>query len=71
MINQWRATLSLLFSGLATVAVLSGRLAWAAQPLQNSCQLHSARGEIARVIYIQFDNTHFRRDNPQVPSDLE
>jgi hypothetical protein len=36
-----------------------------------SCQLHSARGAIERVIYIQFDNTHFRRDNPNVPSDLE
>jgi hypothetical protein len=23
------------------------------------------------VINIQFDNTHFRRDNPNVPSDLE
>jgi hypothetical protein len=27
--------------------------------------------EIERVVYIQFDNTHFRRDNPNVPSDLE
>ena len=26
---------------------------------------------IKHVIYIQFDNTHFRRDNPNVPSDLE
>jgi hypothetical protein len=36
-----------------------------------TCQLDSARGDIQRVIYIQFDNTHFRRDNPNVPSDLE
>ena len=28
-------------------------------------------GSIERVIYVQFDNTHFRRDNPNVPSDLE
>src|SRR5437763_1340313 len=35
------------------------------------CPLHSARGNIKHVIYIQFDNTHFRRDNPNVPSDLE
>src|SRR5438093_791900 len=28
-------------------------------------------GKIKHVIYIQFDNTHFRRDNPNVPSDLE
>jgi hypothetical protein len=35
------------------------------------CQLNSARGDIQHVIYIQFDNTHFLRDNPNVPSDLE
>ena len=35
------------------------------------CGLNSARGEIKHVIYIQFDNVHFTRDNPNVPSDLE
>src|SRR5436305_8051713 len=35
------------------------------------CQLASAKGKIKHVIYIQFDNTHLRRDNPNVPSDLE
>jgi hypothetical protein len=35
------------------------------------CQLNSAKGNIQHVIYIQFDNTHFTRDNPNVPSDLE
>jgi hypothetical protein len=28
-------------------------------------------GPIRHVIYIQFDNVHFTRDNPNVPSDLE
>ncbi len=28
-------------------------------------------GAIHHVIYIQYDNTHLRRDNPNVPSDLE
>jgi Type I phosphodiesterase / nucleotide pyrophosphatase len=37
----------------------------------NSCQLNSANGNIQHVIYIIFDNTHFLRDNPNVPSDLE
>ncbi len=37
----------------------------------SGCHLNSARGDIKHVIYIQFDNTHFRRDNPNVPSDLE
>jgi hypothetical protein len=26
---------------------------------------------VSHVVYIQFDNVHFRRDNPNVPSDLE
>jgi hypothetical protein len=46
----------------------------APQPQASSaggCTLRSARGEIKHVIYIQFDNVHFTRDNPNVPSDLE
>jgi hypothetical protein len=35
------------------------------------CKLNSAHGQIQHVIYVQFDNTHFTRDNPNVPSDLE
>jgi hypothetical protein len=35
------------------------------------CALQSARGNIKHVIYVQFDNTHFTRDNPNVPSDLQ
>src|SRR5712691_300156 len=37
----------------------------------SGCQLNSAKGNIQHVIYVQFDNTHFTRDNPNVPSDLE
>src|SRR5207302_1561356 len=33
--------------------------------------LGGAHNKIKHVIYIQFDNTHFRRDIPNVPSDLE
>jgi arylsulfatase A-like enzyme len=40
-------------------------------PTAGGCDLRSARSEIQHVIYIQFDNVHFRRDNPNVPSDLE
>src|SRR5438477_4188643 len=43
----------------------------ATRAADSSCQLKSAKGNIKHVIYIQFDNTHFRRDNPNVPSDLE
>lgn len=35
------------------------------------CNLNSPGGQIQHVIFIQFDNVHFRRDNPNVPSDLE
>jgi hypothetical protein len=38
---------------------------------QTKCQLKSPSGRIKHVIYVQFDNTHFLRDNPDVPSDLE
>ncbi|HLZ94124.1 MAG TPA: hypothetical protein VKT20_02195, partial [Candidatus Dormibacteraeota bacterium] len=40
-------------------------------PAAGTCQLNSAKGQIQHVFYIQFDNTHFTRDNPNVPSDLE
>lgn len=33
-----------------------------------SCSLGDG---VKHVVYIQFDNVHFRRDNPNVPSDLE
>jgi len=36
----------------------------------NSCRLSNDSG-IQHVIYVLFDNTHFKRDNPNVPSDLE
>ena len=35
------------------------------------CQLKSPSGKIKHVVYIEFDNVHFTRDNPNVPSDLE
>src|SRR5579864_5642902 len=49
---------------LLTLAVLSA-------DANAGCQLNSPRGNIQHVIYVQFDNTHFTRDNPNVPSDLE
>ena len=36
----------------------------------SGCQLHSAKGDIQHVIFLIFDNVHFLRDNPNVPSDL-
>jgi hypothetical protein len=35
------------------------------------CKLNAPSGNIKHVVYIEFDNVHFTRDNPNVPSDLE
>jgi hypothetical protein len=56
------------FAGFATSGSAASVLATSAD---ETCQLNSAQGQIKHVIYVQFDNTHFTRDNPNVPSDLE
>lgn len=43
----------------------------ASQSASAACQLNAPSGQIKRVINIVFDNVHLRRDNPNVPSDLE
>jgi hypothetical protein len=55
----------------AAALTIGARVASSATTATTGCQLASAKGNIKHVIYIQFDNTHFRRDNPNVPSDLE
>ena len=40
------------------------------QPGQQACVLGPNQA-IKHVIYIQFDNVHYTRDNPRVPSDLQ
>jgi hypothetical protein len=53
----------------AGVATAKGdAMATPAAAAGGSCSLGNG---IKHVIYVQFDNTHFRRDNPNVPSDLE
>jgi hypothetical protein len=40
--------------------------------MAGACQMQTPDGTpVQHVIYIQFDNTHFNRDTPNVPSDLE
>jgi hypothetical protein len=53
-----------LATGVATHGVATASAAGA-------CQLGGKNGQIKHVIYLQFDNTHFRRDRDNVPSDLE
>jgi len=43
----------------------------ASQSASATCQLNSPGGQIKHVVNIVFDNVHLRRDNPNVPSDLE
>jgi hypothetical protein len=40
-------------------------------PAANGGCVLGKRGAVKHVIYVQFDNTHLRRDLPNVPSDLE
>jgi hypothetical protein len=62
---------------LAIGSLLTAALPAAAAPRVSSsvstgnCDLPSPTGAVKHVIEIQFDNVHFTRDNPNVPSDLE
>ncbi len=68
----WRQPFTFVVLTTTLLAVVLGFVASpAARTRASGCQLNSARGNIQHVIYIQFDNTHFTRDNPNVPSDLE
>jgi hypothetical protein len=59
-----------LFAG-AAFAIVSGSAEAATAPVQASCHLQSPGNKIKRVVLLQFDNVHLRRDNPNIPSDLE
>jgi hypothetical protein len=56
---------------LLSLASLATPRPAAAAPPAPGCRLGNGRTAVERVIYVQFDNTHFRRDIPNVPSDLE
>jgi hypothetical protein len=63
-----------IFAALIAVAFLSVDASSAAQAGKNAsgaCQLKSDHDNIQHVIFLIFDNVHFLRDNPNVPSDLE
>jgi hypothetical protein len=42
-----------------------------ARPAASTCQLGNGSGAVKHVIYLQFDNTHLNRDEPNIKSDLE
>src|ERR1700730_328664 len=79
MRRLWRRPLSrfvvtallLMLLGAGAVSMAKIHLSRNVHAAGNSCQLNSPQGKFQHVIYLQFDNTHFTRDNPNVPSDLE
>jgi hypothetical protein len=64
------ALLPVLVMLLGTGVYVLGRTP-AAQAENTACTLGNNDGQIKHVIYLQFDNVHFNRDNPNVASDLE
>jgi hypothetical protein len=42
-----------------------------AAPHHEGCRLDARNPKLKHIVFIQFDNVHLRRDNPNVPSDLE
>jgi hypothetical protein len=61
--------LSMAAVGAATATASAAPVHPAAAASSSSCSLGG--GKIKHVIYLQFDNVHYTRDNPNVPSDLE
>jgi hypothetical protein len=56
----------------ALVAALVALLAAGIAPANaTGCQLATPGNGVKHIVYLQFDNVHLRRDNPNVPSDLE
>jgi hypothetical protein len=57
---------------LAASAAGFGSLTAAAPAAAASgCQLQSANSAVKHLVYLQFDNTHFNQDRPNVASDLQ
>ncbi|TMK47201.1 MAG: hypothetical protein E6G70_14755 [Alphaproteobacteria bacterium] len=63
--------MKLLKAAFSASALGIALLGAATQSASAGCQLNSLGGQVKRVVYIVFDNVHLRRDNPNVPSDLE
>src|SRR5438094_2783939 len=55
------------FAAAAALAVGAISPAYAA----TNCPLSQSNSSIKHMVFLQFDNTHLKRDNPNVPSDLE
>jgi hypothetical protein len=56
---------------LGSLVLQSGVQDASAKGPRAACNLGTGNGNVKHVIDVIFDNTHFTRDNPNVPSDLE
>src|SRR6516162_8048937 len=65
---RWGGALAAAITGMLTMAPWHAQ---AAASLQPGCQIQTGQSQIKRVLHLTFDNVHLRRDNPNVPSDLE
>ena len=67
------ALLAVLVAACAAAALATGVVSngSATASASGPCQLGTKAGQIKHVIYLQFDNTHYRRDRSNVASDLE
>src|SRR5438445_3788813 len=61
-------TLALLPASVAGMTVVG---VTASKPASDVAACQLSNGQVYHVIYLVFDNTHFMRDNSNVPSDLE
>jgi len=68
--SRWPALSAVLAAVIATsgAIVATGSGGATAPP---GCQINSPVGNVSHVVYLQFDNTHYARDNSSVASDLE
>ena len=66
-----RSVPSIVMFSLASLFLSVAQANSASPPDAGRCQLGTREHPIQHIVYLQFDNVHLRRDNPNVPSDLE
>ncbi len=70
--SRWPTLAAILAVGLSTGVTVTPSVAQVTTiPVDSSCHLNSQGGQIQHVVYLQFDNTHYLRDNQSVASDLQ
>jgi hypothetical protein len=62
---------TIMFTLLGIGAVSSAQVSPTAYAAKSTCDLEAPGGTVKHVIFVDFDNVHLTRDNPNVPSDLE